>query len=95
MILLAMRQYRTVNQQKILSNILGRRISYVNVSEEDARKAMKNTGMEDWLVDALLEIYNIIRSGYASQTTAIIEQITRRKPISFEQFVRDYASFFN
>ena len=80
---------------EILSNILGRRISYVNVSEEDARKAMKNTGMEDWLVDALLEIYNIIRSGYASQTTAIIEQITRRKPISFEQFVRDYASFFN
>ena len=56
---------------------------------------MKNTGMEDWLVDALLEIYNIIRSGYASQTTAIIEQITRLKPISFEQFVRDYASFFN
>ena len=69
---------------EILSNILGGRISYVNVSEEDARKAMKNTGMEDWLVDALLEIYNIIRSGYASQTTAIIEQITRRKPISFE-----------
>jgi uncharacterized protein YbjT (DUF2867 family) len=80
---------------EILSNILGRRISYVNVSEEDARKAMKNTGMEDWLVDALMEIYNIIRSGYASQTTATIEQITRRKPITFEQFVRDYASFFN
>jgi uncharacterized protein YbjT (DUF2867 family) len=80
---------------EILSNILGRRISYVNVSEEDARKAMKNTGMEDWLVDALMEIYNIIRSGYASQTTATIEQITRRKPITFEQFVRDYANFFN
>jgi uncharacterized protein YbjT (DUF2867 family) len=80
---------------EILSSILGRRISYVNVSEEEASKAMKNTGMEDWLVDALLEIYNIIRSGHASHTTATIEQITRRKPISFEQFVRDYASFFN
>jgi uncharacterized protein YbjT (DUF2867 family) len=32
---------------EILSNVLGRRISYVNITEEDARKAMKKMGMED------------------------------------------------
>lgn len=80
---------------EILSNVLGRRISYVNITEEDARNAMKKMGMEDWLIDALLELYSLIRSGNASQTTTVVEQITGRKPISLEQFVRDYANFFN
>jgi uncharacterized protein YbjT (DUF2867 family) len=80
---------------EILSNALSRRISYVNITEEDARKAMKKMGMEDWLVDALMELYSVIRSGYASQTTSVVEQITGHKPISLEQFARDYANFFN
>lgn len=56
---------------------------------------MKNSGMEDWLVDDVIELYNVIKSGYASQTTVTIEQITRRKPITFEQLIRDYANFFD
>jgi uncharacterized protein YbjT (DUF2867 family) len=80
---------------EILSNSLGRRISYVNITEEDARKAMKKMGMEDWLIDALMELYSVIRFGYSSQTTPAVEQITGRRPISLEQFVRDYANFFN
>ena len=65
---------------EILSNSLGRRISYVNITEEDARKAMK-IGMEDWLIDALMELYSVIRFGYSSQTTPVVEQITGRRPI--------------
>ena len=80
---------------EILSNVLGRRISYVSVTEEDAHNAMKKMGMEDWLIDALLELYSVIRSGYASQSTTVVEQITGRKPLSLEQFARDHASFFN
>ena len=37
---------------EILSNALGRRITYVNITEEDARKAIKKMGMEEWLIDA-------------------------------------------
>ena len=55
---------------------------------------MKKMGMEDWLIDALIEFYNVIKSGDASHRP-VVEQITDRKPISFEQFVRDYASSFN
>jgi uncharacterized protein YbjT (DUF2867 family) len=39
---------------EILSNVLGRRISYVSITEEDALNAMKRMGIEDWLIDALL-----------------------------------------
>ena len=48
-------------------------------------------GMEDWLIDAIMEYYPIIRSGRASQTTGAIEEVTGRKPILFSQFAKDYA----
>ncbi len=79
---------------EILSGGIGKKISYIDIGEEDARKGMKKMGMEDWLIDAIMEFYYIIRTGHASRTTNAIEQITGRKPVSFEQFVRDYASSF-
>ena len=79
---------------EILSKEVGKRISYVDVPEEDALKGMREAGMEDWLIDATMESYRIIRAGHASQTTNVVEQITGRKPISFSQFAKDYAGAF-
>jgi uncharacterized protein YbjT (DUF2867 family) len=80
---------------EILSGGIGKKISYIDIGEEDARRGMKKMGMEDWLIDAIMELYYIIRTGHASRTTNAIEQITGRKPVSFEQFIRDYASSFS
>jgi hypothetical protein len=55
---------------------------------------MREAGMEDWLIDATIEPYRIIRAGYASQTTKVVEQITGQKPITFSQFAKDYAGAF-
>jgi hypothetical protein len=55
---------------------------------------MKENGMDDWLIDTIMEFYSIIKAGHASQTTNVVEQITGRKPISFSQFVKDYAQAF-
>jgi uncharacterized protein YbjT (DUF2867 family) len=79
---------------EILSNATGKKIMYVNIPEVDARQGMKKIGMENWLIDAIMEFYNIIKAGHASQTTTVVEQITGRKPISFAQFAKDYAEFF-
>jgi uncharacterized protein YbjT (DUF2867 family) len=79
---------------EILSNEIGRRISYVDVPEEDGRKGMKQVGMENWIIDALMELYNRIKAGQESKTTTVVEQITGRKPISFAQFAKDYVGFF-
>ena len=78
-----------------LSNAIGKRISYIDIPEEDARKGMKHMGMEAWLIDAMMESYSIIRAGHASQTTTVVEQITGRKPISFTRFAKDHAKFFS
>jgi uncharacterized protein YbjT (DUF2867 family) len=79
---------------EILSNEIGRRISYVDLPEEDGRKGMKQVGMENWVIDALMELYNRIKAGQESKTTTVVEQITGRKPISFAQFAKDYVGFF-
>jgi uncharacterized protein YbjT (DUF2867 family) len=79
---------------EILSKEVGRRISYVDIPEEDARKGMKEIGMDGWYIDAMMEFYSIIRSGHASQTTTVVEKITGRKPVTFTQFAKDYAKFF-
>ena len=72
----------------------GRRISYIDIPEEDARKGLKDSGMDDWLVDAIMEFCSIIRAGHASKTTNVFEEVMGRKPITFSQFVRDYAGAF-
>jgi len=79
---------------EILSKEVGKKINYVNISDEEARKAMKGIGMEDWLIDGMMELYGIIKDGHAAQITNTVEQIVGKKPLSFSQFAKEYAEFF-
>jgi uncharacterized protein YbjT (DUF2867 family) len=79
---------------EILSNATGKKISYVNISEEEARGAMKEMGMSDWLINTISELYDYFRKGNASQVSSAVEEVTGKKPISFSQFAKDYASAF-
>jgi uncharacterized protein YbjT (DUF2867 family) len=79
---------------EMISHEVDREIKYIDITDEDARKQMKEMGMDDWLTDTMVEQFYSIRSGFASQTTTLVEQIIRRKPISFSQFVKDYVQAF-
>src|SRR5215467_4042014 len=78
----------------ILSNVKGKKISYVNVSEEDTRAGMKAMGWDDWLIDTTLQLFDLYRKGYTSRVSSEVEEILGRKPISFTQFAKDYAQAF-
>ena len=79
---------------RILSEQVGRKISYVNISEDDARKAMKDIGWDQFSINYLIELYRIIRMGHRSQVSSAVEDITGKKAISFSQFAKDYAEAF-
>lgn len=79
---------------EILSNATGKKIDYVNISDEEARGALKETGMDDWLISTILELYTYFRKGYASQMSSAVEEVTGRKPTTFAQFTKDYADAF-
>jgi uncharacterized protein YbjT (DUF2867 family) len=78
----------------ILSNEVGKKISYIEITEDDARKGMEQMGIGGWYIDIMIELFRIIRAGYGSEMTAVVEHITGRKPISFAQFAKDYAEVF-
>lgn len=79
---------------EILSREVGKKISYVDIAEESARIGLKEIGMNDWFINSMMELYAIVRAGYASYLSSTVEEITGKKPISFSQFARDYAHSF-
>ena len=79
---------------RILSEYIGRKISYVNISEDDARKLIKDMGMNDWHTNILLELLKFSREGYLSNITSAVEEVTGRKPIPFSQFTKDHTLAF-
>jgi uncharacterized protein YbjT (DUF2867 family) len=79
---------------EILSKASGKKIEYVSVSEDDARKGMRNNDIPEWAIDVLLELYAIQRAGHASEISPAVEQITGKKPIAFEEFAKDYVEDF-
>lgn len=68
---------------EIISEEIGKKISYIDTEEEDSRKAMESMGIEDWLIDAILEEFYNTEVGNRSTTTNTVEQIIGRKPTSF------------
>jgi uncharacterized protein YbjT (DUF2867 family) len=79
---------------RILSEQLGKKISYVDISEDAARKGMKESGWDDWTINYMMELFNIIRMGYLSQVSSVIEEVTEKRAISFNQFAKDYSGAF-
>ena len=79
---------------EILSNEIGRKIKYVDISEDQAREGMKAMGMDEWFINSMMDLFSITRAGYASDISSAIEEVTGKKPITFSKFAKDYSSAF-
>jgi uncharacterized protein YbjT (DUF2867 family) len=79
---------------EILSNATGKKIDYVSISEEETREALKEMGMDDWLINTILDLYTLYRKGYASEVSSAVEEVTGRKATTFVEFAKDYADAF-
>lgn len=74
---------------------VGYPVEHVDVPEETARDAMLGMGMDTWVVEAFLELYQIYRQGYGSDVLAdTVEQVIGRPAISFDEFARDFRNTF-
>jgi len=78
----------------ILSNATGKKIDYVNISDEEARGAMKEIGLDDWLINTISDLYALYKKDYASQVSSAVEEVTGRKATTFVKFARDHADAF-
>ncbi len=78
----------------MLSKVLGKPISYISISEDTARQSMKSAGMPEPEIELVLGLYAEQKAGNYSTISPAVEQITGKKPISFEQFANDYTEAF-
>ncbi len=75
-----------------LSAATGRKITYVDVPEDEYRKMMTGMGVPGSYVERLLELYRYIREGRAAVTSTSVKDVTGREPVTFDQFAREHAA---
>lgn len=76
-----------------LSTAIGKKVTYVDVSMEQAKKAMVDGGAPHWFVDGQMEQYQVRLKGYQSAVTSVISEVAKKQPITFEEFARDHAVY--
>jgi len=78
----------------IFTKVLGKKVTYVDISPEDFKATLLQWGQPEWLADALNELFGIYRAGYGAVVTTVVADVAKKTPITVEQFVRDYATVF-
>ena len=75
--------------------MLGRPITYVGITPEQAEQGMKSRNMPDWLVAHLVTIAKLgVAGGFSTENTKLIEDLVKREPITTKQFVEDFKAVF-
>jgi uncharacterized protein YbjT (DUF2867 family) len=77
-----------------LSAATGKRIQYVNVTPDEAKRAQLAAGMPAFIADALAELFAERRKGKESQVSPIIPTIFGRRATSFDEFAMRNAAIF-
>ena len=77
-----------------LSEVLGKEVRYVNISLEDAKRAMLNMGLSEWRADVLIEYAKAHSEGYSNFTTEDVEQLTGHPATSYKTFANGFAQVF-
>lgn len=78
----------------VLSVTLRRRITYVDIPEDEARRRMLQSGVPAWLIETRMELYRGTKAGDASAITPVLEAVMGRPPRSFDEFARDHTATF-
>ena len=77
-----------------LSNVLGKEIRYIAVSDDDAKASMVAAGVPDIYADYLVDLNRLYRRGGGAVVTSTVKDVTGREPVDFQQFARDHREAF-
>src|SRR5277367_2886861 len=81
---------------EVFSQVLGKPITYVAITPEQAEQGMKARGMPDWLVAHLVTIAKVGASGgFSTANIKLIDDLVKRPPITTKQYVEDSKAAFS
>jgi len=78
----------------LISKLIGKQVKYVDLPAAELKKFLLQVGMQDWLADGVLDLQAYNKAGKAATVSNAVEQVTGKKPITFEQFAQDFAGAF-
>jgi uncharacterized protein YbjT (DUF2867 family) len=84
--------YRQIGER--FTRVLGREVTYVDVSFEDAKRAMIAAGQPEWFADAMNELAAERKRGFQSQVTDTVRAVLGREAIRIDEFIREKAGVF-
>jgi uncharacterized protein YbjT (DUF2867 family) len=80
---------------RVFSEVLGRTITYIAATLEQAEQGMRARNMPDWLINHLLTISRVAEKGaFSTENTQPIRDIVGRPPLTLRQFVQDHKAAF-
>jgi len=80
---------------QVFSEVLGKPVTYVALSPDQAEAGMKARNMPDWLIGHLVAIARAgARGAFSKEQTGPIHDIVGRGPITTRQFVEDFRATF-
>ena len=75
----------------IASKTLGRRIDYVASTADDTRRVLKFQGMADWMIEGVVNLFEMVRHGELDTSTGqFFEQTTGDRTTSLGDFFLRY-----
>ena len=78
----------------LFSRAAGREIRSIEISIDAARDAMFGCGIPEAVVDAVADWYRHMRDGKLAGVTPVVQDITRRPPRSFSDFIAGEGELF-
>jgi len=75
----------------VLSGVIGRTITYVDIPDEEYRRTLVTAGVPDEEIERLSDLWRFIREERFPLQSDAVKRVTGREPISFARFARDYA----
>ncbi|MFN2531587.1 MAG: SDR family oxidoreductase [Pyrinomonadaceae bacterium] len=79
---------------EVLSEVLGKRITFVDIPPDVAQQGMLMTGMPAEYVEGVMNLMSGTRAGKADFVTDTFEQLMGRKPTSFDDWARRNIAAF-
>ena len=87
-------EYTHTELAELLSNVLNRTISFIDVPENEARNAMITNNYPEWLTNALMELNYATKQGFLAGFSPVYKTITGKEYTRASRFFTDNKSVF-
>ena len=77
-----------------IGEAVGKTVTYVPVSIDNARQSMAQMGLDDWMANLMCDYFKAYSANWGDMVTDDFQRVTGKAPRSIEQFARDFHGAF-